>query len=94
MAISKNDGLGYVQSWRDVTANRASGVTYYNTTGKPIQAVIQNSTSGSISVIVDGVSVSSSGATISGVVAFIIPPNASYSVTFTVSSLHYWCELR
>lgn len=30
-------GLGYNQTWQDVSASRSVGVTYQNTTGKPIE---------------------------------------------------------
>jgi len=33
-------GIGVGQTWTDVTASRALGVTYTNTTGKPIQIII------------------------------------------------------
>jgi len=32
----ESSGLGVNQTWQDVTADRAEGVTYTNTTGRPI----------------------------------------------------------
>lgn len=37
--------FGNSQSWQNVTGSRANGVTYTNTTGKPIIAAIQATTS-------------------------------------------------
>lgn len=33
---SDNNSIGVNQTWQDVTASRTIGVTYTNTTGKPI----------------------------------------------------------
>lgn len=93
-ALAALSSLGYGQTWQDVTGSRVSGTTYYNATGKPIHVRVQNSTSGGIAVVVNGVTICSSGATITGCADFIVPPNNSYSATFTSSSLHYWAELR
>lgn len=93
-ATTAMSSLGYGQTWQNVTGSRTSGTTYYNTTGRPIFVRVQNSTSGSISVVVGGVTIGSSGATVTGCMDFIVPPGNSYSATFTASSLHYWSELR
>lgn len=93
-AITAMSSLGYGQTWQDVTGSRTSGTTYYNTTGRPIQVVVQNSTSGSITVVVGGVTIVKVTATITGTASFVVPDGNSYSAAFTTSALHGWAELR
>ncbi len=38
--------IGVGQTWQDVTSSRASGVTYTNSTGKPITAVVNTRDAG------------------------------------------------
>lgn len=40
------NAIGYGQTWQDVTASRSSGVTYTNTTGKPIKIRVNTGLSG------------------------------------------------
>lgn len=44
--VSKSAGLGIGQSWQDVTAQRQIGVTYTNTTGRPIALSVTLQASG------------------------------------------------
>jgi hypothetical protein len=73
--------LGYGQTWQSVT--RTSGVTYYNTTGRPIVLNINPTAIANTTVSVDGVTTStilgSSSTTVSS--SQIIPVGASYVVT-------------
>jgi len=39
-ALAVMSSIGYSQTWQDVTASRAAGTTYTNTTGRPITAII------------------------------------------------------
>jgi hypothetical protein len=87
--------IGIGQTWQDVTASRALGVTYTNTTGKPIYVLIRHSgVSGNASqVSPDGitwmvVTNSSSGGGING--SFIVPDGWRYKSANIVS----WMELR
>ncbi len=95
-ALAALSSLGYGQVYQDVTASRAFGTTYYNTTGKPIWVALKFLTASSISVT----------ATVGGVVAadtaanayynaigFIVPPGKSYVVSGTATLL-LWSELR
>lgn len=89
--VVNNLSLGVGQTWQIVA--RTSGVTYFNTTGKPI--LFNGSVPGSSSptLIVNGV-VAASTSTTAGTGAFIsavIPPNASYSYTSTLNPI---TELR
>jgi len=91
--------IGIGQTYQIVTGSRTSGVTYYNTTGKPIFVTISASTStaGSLSPTVSGVAlpvVAIVAGTAMGT-SFIVPPEFSYSVVIagTVTGTT-WVELR
>lgn len=101
LAIATSRGLGYGQTWQDVTASRAFATTYTNTTGKPIEVQIQGSLgAGSIySVTIDGVIRNRFGApAINGQapMCFVVPNNSTYSAAITAGSgsLALWNELR
>jgi hypothetical protein len=95
-ALASMSSLGYGQVWTNVASSRASGTTYYNTTGKPIAVFISVSSGGSASMQIDvnGVAAASSQATNAnpGGVA-IVPPSASYVATLS-GSVNFWNELR
>jgi hypothetical protein len=103
-ALTAMSSLGYGQTWQQLSASRAVGTTYYNTTGRPISVnIVAVSAAGNVFPIltVNGVIVSSgtgAGTTsyYSGTQA-VIPPNASYVLSASSSSLSsitYWSELR
>jgi hypothetical protein len=100
-AITAMSSLGYGQTWQDVVGSRAHGVTYYNTTGKPITVSGYSSNTGSaiIAPIVNGAVLSNFQAA-SGAPAmpffFIVFPGASYSVSVTTGTANtaVWRELR
>jgi hypothetical protein len=56
-----NNSIGVGQTWQDLTASRSPGVTYTNSTGKPIMVIVNSRGSnpfGSISAItVDGLQI-------------------------------------
>ena len=92
---------GFGQSWADVSASRASGVTYMNSSNKHIEVmvtarVIQNS---GLEITIGGVRVGNSsqayydGATVA--TTFIVPPNTTYKVTVTAGGSYsfQWSEL-
>lgn len=91
-------GIGYGQTWKVVP--KVAGVTYTNSTGKPIIAA-PNAQGGSwvqMTFYVDGLEVSrwnSGGAGYSQKVGapIIIPVGASYSITIDNGYLGYWLEL-
>lgn len=91
------------QTWQNVTGSRALGTTYYNTTGKEIDVLIQySSTSGSaiLTMTINGVAVTvqtsapTTGSTVVGAVT--IPAGASYSAAISpgTPTLNNWFELR
>jgi hypothetical protein len=103
-AYVQNMGLGLSQTWTDVTASRALGTTYTNTTGKPIQIIVSGNTGGgssggSIYITVGGITVHGnwaySGSVPAASVAAIVPSGVTYSAFAGGSiSLASWAELR
>lgn len=94
-------GLGFGgETWQNVTSSRASGTTYTNNLGYPI-AVSARSTgasSPSITIVVNGVTVSNFNWQFNGAGAFaggftIVPPGATYSLTFNGAGIDFWVEL-
>lgn len=89
---------GYSQTWQNVTGSRANGVTYTNSTPRPITiAVSASSSSATGNVYVNGVSVflSLCRSTYFNFVPIyaVVPPGGTYSITgFDYYS--YWTELR
>ena len=87
---------GVTQTWQDVTASRSAGVTYTNTTGKPIKISIQIQDSTNHAIEVNGIDVcrtdlyGTSGNFIS--LEAIIPNGNTYKLR--ASSFMYWVELR
>jgi len=91
--------IGVGQTWQDVTSSRVSGVTYTNSTGKPITAVVNvrdaQTTDGLTAFV---------GATrviyISDVglgeppFTFIIPDGSTYKSDYSPNILVSWVELR
>ena len=89
-ALAAMSSLGYGQTWQTVT--RTVGVTYYNTTGKPIVLTLYtNSGAGqSMTISIGGVVVASGvcgvGVTLNGGPSAVIPSGAAYSYTSTTGS--------
>lgn len=96
--------LGLGQAYTDVTASRASGVTYTNSTGRSIIVSAWGTTGGITNqraqCYVGGVLVAdnswyANGAGYTANAYFLVPPGATYSITFSnVSSITKWFELR
>ena len=95
--------IGVGQTWQDVTASRTAGITYTNTTGKPILVVIGvYFGAGTRSQInVDGISLGDSGHGVTGgairsTLCAIVPPNKTYSVQLLAGAFsgYNWSELR
>jgi hypothetical protein len=100
LETKSNMMLGVGQTWQEVTANRNIGVTYTNTTNKPIQVIYttpHNANNEAINIELDGIAIrlsssySKSGLSrLSG--TFTIPINGTYKITSNNSG--YWYELR
>ena len=93
-ALAAMSSLGYGQTWQDLTASRAAGTTYYNTTRRPIMVSIYETADSSQTITVNGVIVARgqyyTTSSVSGQLSTIVPPLASY----VVSSMVNWAELR
>ena len=91
-------GLGQGQTWQNVTASRAQGTTYTNTTGKPIFVSIFGScNSGSKPLTVNGLAVAThtpiGTGSISTTITAIVPDGGTYSLA-NVGGTTLWMELR
>ena len=94
-------GMGY-QSWQDVSASRASGATYTNTTGSPIMLCVTFPDTSSLTAIatasVNGVTIFyityDVGSQVGNVVqTLLVPAGATYRVFGTVG-FSTWMEFR
>jgi len=95
--------LGVGQTWQNVTGSRASGITYTNNTGKPIQVwlALNDTYETGFSLIIGGVTIFSLNYDIppNGFypISFIVPIGNTYKVTWaggTSTQLVSWAELR
>ncbi|WP_180001262.1 hypothetical protein [Acinetobacter sp. YH12255] len=86
--VLNDQAFGVGQTWQDVKANRVTGTTYANTTGKPILVVVNTYDGTSI---VDSVTLRYKGNDAEGDWSFIVPSGSTYSVTGNIRS---WAELR
>ena len=99
IATANNYDFGVNQTLQNVTASRRGGVTYTNSTGKPIFISIMVALGGSYAFYfyIDGNSVQSI-VTPSGPFSFtisaIIPNNSTYMLQLGGSVINYWAELR
>lgn len=90
--------IGVGQTWQDLKASRAAGVTYTNTTGKPIAVSLiytaSATSSTAIQLFVDGVIVDEAFYTnnTSGECQSIVPNNSTYMVSHMPNMS--WSELR
>jgi hypothetical protein len=96
-ALAAMSSLGYGQTWQDLTASRAAGTTYYNTTGRPIIVnptfTPASNSAGFITVNSNTVSFMGNYSNGSSAGNIIIPPNASYNMN-AYGTLAKWWELR
>ncbi|WP_236207467.1 hypothetical protein [Pseudomonas tohonis] len=95
-------GLGYAQTWQDMTSSRALSTTYTNLSGKPIAVSIwatSTGVNGNLSAAVGGSTIAlGNQAHVAGAVAcisFVVPVGATYSVSQGGSApINKWWELR
>ena len=100
--VLKNRDFGFDQTWQDVTASRALGVTYTNTTGKPIYVIVVNEFNGygdPVEVFVNNIKLLSvdkgNGIGWLGDTSFVVPAGQTYKVTKEVyPNIQSWVELR
>lgn len=89
--------IGVGQTWQDVSGSRSAGVTYTNTTGRPIEvwATIGSATTSPVDITVDS-AIRAQVDTVAGVltpISFIVPDGVTYDVS-TGGNIIYWSELR
>ena len=100
---SGGGGLGDGQTWQNVTDQRALGVTYTNSTGKPIMVSVVARTPqagfsyGVVYAYVDNLHIATSTATAAGTVVrdsliWIVPAGSTYRADGGV--YERWVELR
>ena len=102
-AYVQNMGLGWGQTWTDVTSSRAKNTDYTNSTGKPIMVnvfLVNVGASSNASLTVDGVLVSwANGDTTNGgagaTLSAIVPNGSVYYVSGSKTlTSGFWVELR
>lgn len=97
--------LGQGQTWQSVTASRALGITYTNTTGRPIMVAVtvRALETGVARMDIGGVTVATvidhslgSSNTIEASASFVVPNGASYALAVAAGTptLVNWSELR
>ncbi len=87
--------IGVGQTWQDMSASRSAGVTYTNSTGKPIMVSIRAQTGTSdCSIAVDGVTTALALQTVAtrNFLTTIVPNGSTYIMQPAYSAL--WAELR
>ena len=98
-ATSAANAIGVGQTWQDVSASRASGTTYTNSTGRPIFISVKwFRDDGSLFLTVDGLQIGGTGGTAGPqyyTLTAIIPSGSTYSATANGSGgTLSWYELR
>lgn len=98
-AVNFSQVLGLGQTWQDMTASRAWGVVYTNSTGKPIAVAIQTASAvgHNFEVYVDGVLCGNIGsASGTGGLYAVVPDGSTYNAVIAagVPSAMTWSELR
>jgi len=93
-ALNSMSSLGYGQTWQNVFASRASGTTYYNTTGKPIYIIINSNQTAGATLTINGTVVYTQVAnSVRDTNSFVIPVGVSYVYTAS-TAIYTWSELR
>ena len=102
-AIEANKSIGINQTWQDVKDQRQTGVTYTNTTERPIFVMVVGSLNykqAARPFLVNGIKIGDiyghDGTTNTSSLCFIVPPKGTYKADFspTIGSLYSWAEFR
>jgi hypothetical protein len=90
--------LGWGQTWQDVRPSRDVGVTYTNTTGKPIEVnILHYGAIGDHFLLVDGLTVSKynrDGVDAEGMLIAVVPNGSTYQHLSPGTPTQIWAELR
>jgi len=97
-SLEVTDGFDLGQTWQDITASRTTGVTYTNTTGKPIMVLISYSSDGNDVLFYINEKIQSSTTEVAAgaakvSISMVIPNGSTYNITAS-ATLSYWSELR
>jgi hypothetical protein len=95
-SASNGDGVvGVGQTWQDLTLTRVPGITYTNSTGRPIQVMILTNAFLGIFLTIGGVTVMDVPSMVNSVntLSFIVPNGQNYRLA-TSYGISAWCELR
>jgi hypothetical protein len=98
-AVNYDQVIGVGQTWQNVMASRALGVTYTNTTGKPIifaVTSVNNASGHTQSTFVNGVDLGSHSTATGANLSFaVVPAGATYmTIVDGGATLMKWTELR
>ena len=92
--LNTSQALGVGQSWQNLTASRASGVPYTNTTGKPIQILI-NANINNGSLVISGTTIPINDSEFYSQPSFIVPNGSTYQLNIGAGGfILTWSELR
>ena len=100
--VLNDQAFGVGQTWQEVTASRALGTTYTNSTGKPIYVIVVNEFQNygdPVEVFVNNIKLLSvdkgNGIGWLGDTSFVVPAGQTYKVTKeTYPNIQSWVELR
>jgi len=93
-ALTGIPNLGVGQTWTNVIGSRSAGVTYTNSTGKPIVVLFSDGNSNIATVSINGTKIGelyASAASVASIATLIIPNGDTYSLS---AMPDYWWELR
>ena len=94
--VQGDAGIGYGQTWSDVTASRSVNTTYTNSTGKPILVLITNSSGAMQNLQVNGVTyaIAAGSSSYNFPSSVIVPNGSTYKVSNSGGAPNQWSELR
>jgi hypothetical protein len=91
--------IGVGQTWQDVSGSRSAGVTYTNSTGKPINLflVIKNGSYSGFRFSIDGISLTYAdlASQQDQSISLVIPNGVQYgNLLLNGNNIRHWLELR
>lgn len=97
-----NDKMfGVGQTWQNMTASRALGVVYTNSTGRVIEVItaFRSSSAGTPNLTLDGLpyifaGTSHTAANLGTAISFTVPPGGTYKLAYSAGTLEAWFEMR
>ena len=97
-ALTTMSNFGYNQSWKNLTGFRSVGVTYTNTTNKPILVMVMINANSGVSILVNGIDIANNTGSMANTVffpLFVVPSLGTYNVQYNYgSTTPVWSEFR